>query len=71
MKEAGTNGIPPGIFKPHLMSNKEPQRIEEHQPLGAIPSSPRYCALFIIISVHPEFSSCVPWLETAALASVF
>lgn len=33
MKEAGTNGIPPGIFKPHLINNKELQRIEEHQPL--------------------------------------
>lgn len=37
MKEAGTNGIPPGIFKYHLMKNKELLRIEEHQPLGTSP----------------------------------
>lgn len=37
MNEVGTNGIPPGISKPHLMKNKELQRIEEHQPLGTSP----------------------------------
>lgn len=27
----------PEFFKPHLMKNKELQRIEEHQPLGTSP----------------------------------
>lgn len=37
MNEAGKNGTPPGIFKRHLMKNKNLQRTEEHQPLGTSP----------------------------------